>query len=165
MVKRLTHNLGALLSFEPGRYLVGNAGVLVARVVYVKNGVTSRFIILDAAMNDLVRPALYDAFHAILPLDGPPPRRGLKPADVVGPICETGDTFAQRRLLPPLEAGDRVALMSTGAYGAAMGSGYNTRLPAPEVLVRGAEFAVVRPRPSFEAVLAQDQMPPWLIGN
>jgi diaminopimelate decarboxylase len=162
MVKRVTGNLGAQLSFEPGRYLVGNAGVLVARVIYIKKGVAHRFVILDAAMNDLVRPALYDAWHEILPLDGPAPRRGMKEADVVGPICETGDSFAVKRRLPPLKAGDLVALMSAGAYGASMSSGYNTRLPAPEVLVCGAQFAVIRPRPSYDAVLMQDQVPPWL---
>jgi diaminopimelate decarboxylase len=165
MVTRIAGNLGAAISFEPGRAIVGNAGVLVASVVYVKQGVAHRFIILDAAMNDLVRPALYDAWHAILPLKGPAPRRGMKEADVVGPVCETGDTFAQKRLMPPLAAGDRVALMSAGAYGASMSSGYNTRLPAPEVLVRGAEFAVIRPRPSYEAVLAADHIPSWLAEN
>jgi diaminopimelate decarboxylase len=162
MVKRVTGNLGAQLAFEPGRYLVGNAGVLVSRVIYVKKGVTRRFVILDAAMNDLVRPALYDAWHEILPLKGPPPRAGMKDTDVVGPICETGDSFAVQRKLPPFEAGDGVALMSAGAYGASMSSGYNTRLPAPEVLVRGAEFAVIRPRLNYDAILAEDRVPPWL---
>ncbi|HKT16707.1 MAG TPA: diaminopimelate decarboxylase [Stellaceae bacterium] len=162
MVKRITGNLGATLAFEPGRALVGNAGALVARVVHIKQGVTRRFVILDAAMNDLMRPALYDAWHEILPLRGASARRSVKAADVVGPICETGDSFAMQRKLPALEAGDGVALMSAGAYGASMGSAYNTRLPAPEVLVRGAQFTVIRPRPSYEAVLAQDRMPSWL---
>jgi len=162
MVKRVTGNLGAQLSFEPGRYLVGNAGVLVARVIYVKQGVAHRFVILDAAMNDLMRPALYDAWHEILPLRGPARRRGMKDTDVVGPICETGDTFAVKRKLPPLAAGDLVALMSAGAYGASMSSGYNSRLLVPEVLVSGKQFAVIRPRLSYDAVLKQDQMPPWL---
>ncbi len=161
-VKRITSNLGATLAFEPGRWLVGNAGALVTSVVYVKKGVTRRFIILDGGMNDLVRPALYDAWHEILPLTEPRGRAAKKPADIVGPICETGDSFAIQRAIPPLEAGNRVALMSAGAYGASMGSGYNTRLPAPEVLVRGAEFAVIRPRPSYEAVLSQERMAPWL---
>ena len=162
MVKRVTGNLGATLAFEPGRALVGNAGVLVARVVRVKQGVTHRFVILDAAMNDLVRPALYDAWHEILPLRGPARRRGFKAADIVGPICETGDSFAMQRKLPVLEAGDGIALMSAGAYGASMSSAYNTRLPAPEVLVRGAQFTAIRPRSSYEAMLAQDRMPSWL---
>ena len=162
MVARIAGNLGAALSFEPGRALVGNAGVLVAQVIYVKQGVTRRFVILDAAMNDLMRPALYDAWHEILPLKGPAPRRGMKEADIVGPVCETGDTFAAKRKIPPLDPGDRVALMSAGAYGASMSSGYNTRLPAPEVLVSGARFAVIRPRPSYQAVLGEDRVPPWL---
>jgi len=162
MVKRVTGNLGATLAFEPGRALVANAGVLVARVLHVKRGVTRRFVILDAAMNDLMRPALYDAWHEILPLRGPAARRGAKPVDIVGPVCETGDSFAVQRKLPALEAGDGVALMSAGAYGASMSSAYNTRLPAPEVLVRGAQFTVIRPRSSYEAILAQDRMPSWL---
>ncbi|HEY3920207.1 MAG TPA: diaminopimelate decarboxylase [Stellaceae bacterium] len=165
MVARIAGNLGAALSFEPGRALVGNAGVLVAQVVYVKQGMTRRFVILDAAMNDLMRPALYDAWHEILPLKGPAPRRGMKEADIVGPVCETGDTFAAKRKIPPLSAGDRIALMSAGAYGASMSSGYNTRLPAPEVLVSGARFAVIRPRPSYQAVLGEDRVPPWLTKN
>jgi len=162
LVKRLTHGLGASLAFEPGRFIVGNAGVLVARVVYVKEGMARRFVILDAAMNDLIRPALYDAWHEIVPITAPAPNAARMPVDVVGPVCETADTFAVARPLPPLFAGDRVALLSAGAYGAAMRSEYNTRLAVPEVLVRGSEFAVIRPRPSYEAVLAQDRMPSWL---
>jgi diaminopimelate decarboxylase len=161
-VARICGNLGAKLSFEPGRAIVGNAGVLVARVIYVKQGVSHRFVIIDAAMNDLIRPALYDAWHEILPLKQATSRRGWKEADIVGPVCETGDTFAAKRKLPPLAAGDGVALMSAGAYGASMSSGYNTRLPAPEVLVNGAQFAVIRPRPSYQAVLGEDRVPPWL---
>jgi diaminopimelate decarboxylase len=161
-VTRIFGNLGAALSFEPGRAIVGNAGVLLAKVVFVKQGVSHRFVILDAAMNDLIRPALYEAWHDILPLKAPASRRGMKEADVVGPVCETGDTFAAKRKLPPLSAGDRVALMSAGAYGASMSSGYNTRLPAPEVLVNGGQFAVIRPRPSYQAVLGEDRIPPWL---
>jgi diaminopimelate decarboxylase len=162
MVTRIFGNLGAQLSFEPGRAIVGNAGVLLAKVVYIKQGVSHRFVILDAAMNDLIRPALYEAWHEILPLKSPPARRGMREADVVGPVCETGDTFAAKRKLPPLSAGDRVALMSAGAYGASMSSGYNTRLPAPEVLVNGGQFAVIRPRRSYQAVLGEDRIPPWL---
>jgi diaminopimelate decarboxylase len=165
MVARICGNLGAQLSFEPGRAIIGNAGVLVASVVYVKQGVSHRFVILDAAMNDLIRPALYDAWHEILPLKQPTSRRGMKEADIVGPVCETGDTFAAKRKLPPLAAGERVALMSAGAYGASMSSGYNTRLPAPEVLVNGAQFAVIRPRPSYQTVLGEDRVPPWLAKN
>ncbi len=165
LVRRLAGPLNLRLGFEPGRLIVGNAGALVARVLYVKEGVTRRFVILDAAMNDLMRPALYDAWHEIVPLAAPAPGAPLGPADVVGPVCETGDSFATARNLPPLEAGDFVALLSAGAYGAAMGSAYNTRLPTPEVLVRGSAFEVIRPRPGYDEVLAQDRMPSWLAGR
>jgi diaminopimelate decarboxylase len=161
MVKRVTQGLEAELEFEPGRWMVGNAGVLVARVLYVKEGVARRFLIQDAAMNDLVRPALYDAWHDIVPLREPAPGAERRPIDVVGPVCETGDTFAAQRPLPPMAAGELIALLSAGAYGAAMSSSYNTRLMVPEVLVRGGEFAVIRPRPRFEELLAQDRMPDW----
>jgi diaminopimelate decarboxylase len=162
MAKRVTGNTGLGLAFEPGRALVGNAGVLVSRVLYVKDGVESRFVIVDAAMNDLIRPALYDAWHEIVPLAEPAPGAPLAPADLVGPVCETGDSFAASRPLPPLAMGDLVALLSAGAYGASMSSGYNTRLPVAEVLVRGDQFEVIRPRPSYEQVLAQDRLPYWL---
>ena len=162
LAQRLTAGLGLAVAIEPGRAIVGNAGVLVSRVVYVKEGVTRRFVIIDAAMNDLIRPALYDAWHDILPLAAPPAGARLQPADVVGPVCETGDSFAVERLLPPLGPGDLVALMSAGAYGAVMSSGYNTRLLVPEILVRGDEFAVIRERPSYDSVLAQDRLPAWL---
>jgi diaminopimelate decarboxylase len=162
LVKRFTDGLGASLAFEPGRAIVGNAGVLLARVLYVKEGATRRFVVIDAAMNDLMRPALYDAWHAVLPLAAPQAGAPYAPADLVGPVCETGDSFAVARPLPPLASGDFVALLSAGAYGAVMGSGYNTRLPAPEVLVRGSEYGVVRQRPSYEQVLAQDRLPKWL---
>ncbi len=123
MVRRLAGPLNVRLAFEPGRFIVGNAGVLVARVLYVKEGVTRRFVVLDAAMNDLVRPAMYDAWHEIVPLASPAPGAALAPADVVGPVCETGDSFAAARPLPPLAAGDLVALLSAGAYGAVDGFG------------------------------------------
>ncbi len=162
LARRLTHNLGFQLSFEPGRALVANAGILLARVIYVKQGVTRRFIIQDAAMNDLIRPALYEAWHEIVPVREPLPGAPREPADVVGPICESGDLLALARPLPPTAAGDLLAIMSAGAYGAVMSSGYNTRLLVPEVLVHNDEFAVVRPRPSYEDVLGQDRVPPWL---
>jgi len=148
-------------AFEPGRMIAANAGVLVARVLHVNARPEGRrFVVLDAAMNDLLRPAMYDAYHDIRPVT---PRQGEPQAyDVVGPICETGDTFARDRLLPPLEAGDLVAFMSAGAYGAAMSSEYNSRLLAPEVLVRGDQFAVVRPRPTYEDMLARERPAPWL---
>jgi len=148
-------------AFEPGRMIAANAGVLVARVLHVNARPEGRrFVVLDAAMNDLLRPAMYDAYHDIRPVT---PRQGEPQAyDVVGPICETSDTFTRDRLLPSLEAGDLVAFMSAGAYGAAMSSEYNSRLLAPEVLVRGDQFAVVRPRPTYEDMLARERPAPWL---
>jgi diaminopimelate decarboxylase len=148
-------------AFEPGRMIVANAGVLVARVLHVNARPEGRkFLVLDAAMNDLLRPAMYDAYHDIRPVR---PREGEAVTyDVVGPICETGDTFTRDRALPPLEAGDLIAFMSAGAYGAAMSSEYNSRLLAPEVLVKGDAFALVRPRPTYEDMLAREQPAPWL---
>ena len=148
-------------AFEPGRMIAANAGVLVARVLHVNARPDGRrFLVLDAAMNDLLRPAMYDAYHDIRPVA---PREGEpSPYDVVGPICETGDTFTRDRLLPPLEAGDLVAFMTAGAYGAAMSSEYNSRLLAPEVLVKGADYAVVRPRPTYDDMLARERTAPWL---
>ncbi|HWA64049.1 MAG TPA: diaminopimelate decarboxylase [Caulobacteraceae bacterium] len=161
MLARTVAGLGVQLAFEPGRVIVANAGVLLARVLHVNARPDGRrFLVLDAGMNDLIRPAMYDAFHDIRPVR---PREGEAVAyDVVGPICETGDTFTRDRLLPPLKAGDLVAFMSAGAYGAAMSSEYNSRPLVPEVLVRGAEFAVVRPRPTYEEMLAREPMAPWL---
>ena len=149
-------------AFEPGRVLCGPAGLLVARVVYVKEGASRRFVILDAAMNDLIRPALYEAWHDIVPVRLPSAGAVLSPADVVGPVCETGDTFATERDLPPLAEGDLVALTSAGAYGAVMSSTYNSRLLVPEVMASGSRYAVIRPRPSYEAMLALDAIPDWL---
>jgi diaminopimelate decarboxylase len=162
MVKSVTDGIGAELEFEPGRWMVGNAGVLVARVLYVKDGVARRFLIQDAAMNDLIRPALYEAWHEVVPVREPAPGAEKRPIDVVGPVCETGDTFAAQRLLPPVAPGELIALLSAGAYGAVMSSSYNTRLMVPEVLVRGGAFAVIRPRPTFEELLSEDRMPDWL---
>jgi diaminopimelate decarboxylase len=162
MVKRVTEGLDVALAFEPGRWIVGNAGVLVTRVLHVKHGATRRFVVVDAAMNDLIRPALYDAWHEIVPVVAPQPGAALQPVDVVGPVCETGDSFAAQRALPPLVAGDLIALLSAGAYGAVMSSSYNSRPLVPEVLVRGDIFAVIRPRPSYEEILSQDKIPEWL---
>jgi diaminopimelate decarboxylase len=145
--------------------LVGPAGLMVAKVVYVKRGAARPFLIVDAAMNDLIRPALYDAWHEIVPVRAPAPGVALQPVDVVGPICETGDSFATQRALPPLVSGDLVALLSAGAYGAVMSSSYNSRPLVPEVLVRGDAFAVIRTRPSYEEILSQDKMPEWLAGR
>lgn len=162
LVKRLTEELDVGLDFAPGRWMVGNAGALVARVLYVKEGAARRFLVQDAAMNDLIRPSLYEAWHEIVPVRAPPADAERLPIDVVGPVCETGDSFAAQRPLPPMAAGDLLALLSAGAYGAVMGSSYNSRLMAPEVLVRGDQFAVIRPRPGYAALLSQDKMPDWL---
>ncbi len=162
IVGEATAGLGAELAFEPGRALVGNAGILVTRVVYVKDAPGRRFVVIDAAMNDLIRPMLYEAWHDILPLRQSDPAAALAPADVVGPICESTDTFARDRDLPPLREGDLLAIMSAGAYGAVMSSTYNGRLLVPEVMVRGTEAAVIRPRTSFAELIAQDRLPPWL---
>ena len=160
--REATEGLEAELVFEPGRLLVGNAGVLLTRVVYVKEGSTRRYVIVDAAMNDLIRPMLYEAWHEILPARAPAPGAESAPVDIVGPICETTDTFARGRPLPPVAPGDLLTILSTGAYSAVMSSSYNARLPAPEILVRGGRFAVVRQRPDHEALISQDRMPDWL---
>ena len=161
MVGRVTEGLDVQLAFEPGRVIAANAGVLVARVQHVNvRPEGRRFVVLDAAMNDLVRPAMYDAYHDLRPLK---PRAGDAVVyDVVGPVCETGDTFTRDRPLPPLEAGDLVAFMSAGAYGSAMASEYNSRPLVPEVLVKGDQWAVVRPRPSYAEMLERERPAPWL---
>jgi diaminopimelate decarboxylase len=161
MIGRVTRGLEVQLAFEPGRMIAANAGVLVAQVNHVHERPEGRkFLVLDAAMNDLLRPAMYDAYHDIRPVR---PREGVPVTyDVVGPVCETGDTFTRDRPLPPLEAGDLVAFMSAGAYGAAMASEYNSRLLVPEVLVKGDDFAVVRPRPTYDDMLARERSAPWL---
>ena len=162
IIRRRLGGLGARILVEPGRVLVGNAGILVSEVVYVKAGATKTFVILDAAMNDLIRPTLYDAHHDILPLRQPDLAAEPMVADVVGGICETGDYLALGRRLPPLAAGDLVSIMTTGAYGAVEGSTYNTRLLAAEVMVNGSQWAVVRPRQSYEDLIGMDRMAPWL---
>lgn len=162
MIKETVGHLGCEIEIEPGRLIAGNAGILVSEVIYVKEGEDRRFLILDAAMNDLVRPAMYDAYHDIIPLREPEP--GVPPAtfDVVGPVCESGDTFAKAREMADVSAGDLVAFRSAGAYAAAMSSEYNSRPLIPEVLVRGDRFAVIRPRPSYEDMIARDKIPTWL---
>ncbi|MDP4033228.1 MAG: diaminopimelate decarboxylase [Pseudorhodobacter sp.] len=162
LIKRTLGHLGCEIEIEPGRLIAGNAGVLVAAVIYVKEGEDRDFLILDAAMNDLVRPAMYGAHHDIIPLVEPRPGSEPQPYDVVGPVCETGDTFARARLLAPLAAGDRVAFRSAGAYGAVMASEYNSRPLIPEVLVQGDHFAVIRDRPTFDEILNRDTIPEWL---
>ncbi len=162
LVKRHTHNLGLGLVFEIGRMLVANAGILVTRVLYVKEGEGKRFVIVDAAMNDLIRPTLYDAHHEILPVREAKSGEGQIVADVVGPVCESGDFLALGRRLPALKPGDLVAVMTAGAYGAVQASTYNTRALVPEVLVKGGEFAIVRPRVDADALIALDRVPDWL---
>ena len=161
LVAECVGSLGCALTLEPGRSIVGEAGVLVGRVLYVKDGATRRFVIVDAAMNDLIRPALYDAHHDILPLREAPGAARAR-ADIVGPVCESSDTFARARDLPPLEAGDLLAFASAGAYGAVMASTYNSRLLVPEVLIDGDRFALVRPRMTYAEMLARDRIPDWL---
>ncbi len=158
-------SLGALdlpLLLEPGRMICGNAGVLVARVIGTKQAEDARFVIVDAAMNDLIRPAMYDGHHEILPVQEAPADTLRTAASVVGPVCESADIFARDRLLPPLKAGDLVAFMTAGAYGAVMASTYNSRRLVPEVLVKGSRHAVVRPRQSWEDLLGRDRVADWL---
>lgn len=156
--------LGVRLLFEPGRIIAGNAGVLVSEVIYVKHGEAKDFVILDAGMNDLIRPTLYDAWHDMLPLTEAPVDAPRLRADVVGPVCESGDRFATDRDLPLLAAGDRLAILSAGAYGAVQASTYNARPFAAEVLVRGGEWEVVRARQTYDALLADNRLPGWLGG-
>ncbi|HEY4134931.1 MAG TPA: diaminopimelate decarboxylase [Alphaproteobacteria bacterium] len=162
VVKETVGQLGCELTFEPGRLLVGNAGVLISRVLYVKDGSDRRFVIVDAAMNDLMRPALYEAWHDIRPLAEPAKGAAIAPVDVVGPVCETTDIFAKDRSLPPLGADDLVAFGSAGAYGAVMASDYNSRPLVPEVLVKGGDYAVIRPRQTYDEMLGRDRLPAWL---
>ena len=162
MIKRTLGDLGCEIEIEPGRLISGNSGVLVSQVIYVKNGEGRDFLILDAAMNDLVRPSMYDAHHDIIAVAEPAPGAPTQPFDVVGPVCETGDTFAKARDLPLLAEGDLVAFRSAGAYGAVMASEYNSRPLVPEVLVRDDQFAVIRRRPSFDEILKRDSIPEWL---
>ena len=162
LIKRCVGHLGCEVQIEPGRLISGNSGVLVSKVIYVKQGEGRDFVILDAAMNDLVRPSMYGAHHDIVPLHEPAPGTETQLYDVVGPVCETGDTFAKARALPPLSDGDLVAFRSAGAYGAVMASEYNSRPLVPEVLVRDDQFAVIRPRPTYDDILNRDTIPAWL---
>ena len=160
MVGRQTAGLGCTLTFEPGRRLVGEAGVLVGEVILVKPGAAKTFVVVDAAMNDLIRPTLYEAWHDILPVRERPAAATIR-CDIVGPICESGDFLAQDRDLAPLAAGDLVVIRSAGAYGAVMASSYNSRPLAPEVMVDGTRFAVTRPRPTIDEMLSAERFPPW----
>jgi diaminopimelate decarboxylase len=148
--------------FEPGRMIVGNAGILVTRVIYVKPGDAKNFVVIDAAMNDLIRPTLYEAHHDILPVREAGKGARTIVADVVGPVCETGDYLALDRTLPEPKAGDLLAIMTAGAYGAVQSGTYNTRALVPEVLVKGGQYAVVRPRVEVDDLIAMDRPAPWL---
>ncbi len=160
MVQRVVGHLGCKIIIEPGRLLVGNAGILVSKVIYVKQGENRKFLIIDAAMNDLVRPSMYDAFHEIVPVTETDDL--ISAYDVVGPVCETGDTFALDRDMPALKGGDLVAIRTAGAYGAVMASTYNTRPLIPEVLVKDGDYAIVRGRPDYDEIIGLDNLPKWL---
>jgi diaminopimelate decarboxylase len=162
LIKRTVGDLGCEIEIEPGRLISGNAGILVSQVIFVKSGDGREFLILDAAMNDLIRPAMYGAYHDILAVNEPTAGVDMAPYDIVGPVCESGDTFAKARNMPPLSAGDLVAFRSAGAYGAVMSSEYNTRPLIPEVLVKDDQFAVIRSRPTFEEIINRDTVPEWL---
>ncbi len=162
IVKKHVSKLGLKVIFEPGRLIVGNAGILVSEVIYVKEGEAKNFVIVDAAMNDLIRPTLYDAFHDIKPVVQPPANAPRLTADIVGPICESGDYLGHDRELPKLKSGDLVAVSTAGAYGAVQSGTYNTRLLVPEVLVNGDRFAVVRERRTYEELIGLDSVPDWL---
>jgi diaminopimelate decarboxylase len=162
MIREELGHLGCEIEIEPGRLIVGNAGVMVSQVIYVKQGEGRDFLIVDGAMNDLIRPAMYDAHHDIVPVVEPAPGIESHVYDVVGPVCETGDTFARQRALPAVKAGDLIAFRSAGAYGAVMASEYNTRPLIPEVLVKGDQFAVIRRRPTFDEMINRDTIPEWL---
>jgi diaminopimelate decarboxylase len=161
-VRQHTQGLDCRLIFEPGRLLAGNAGILVTAVIYVKEGADRTFIIVDAAMNDLIRPTLYDAYHEIQAVDESSANSPRITVDVAGPVCETGDYFALARDMPQPKAGDLLAIMSAGAYGAVQSGTYNSRLLVPEVLVNGEKFAIIRPRPRYEDLIGLDHMPKWL---
>jgi diaminopimelate decarboxylase len=162
MVERTVGHPGCEIEIEPGRLIAGNAGLMVSEVIYVKSGEGRDFLILDGAMNDLIRPAMYDAYHDIVPVIEPAPGTEQAPIDIVGPVCESGDTFAKQRMMPPVAAGDLVAFRSAGAYGAVMSSEYNSRPLIPEVLVHSDQYAVIRPRPTFDEMINRDTIPSWL---
>ena len=162
LVKKTLGHLGCEIEIEPGRLIAGNAGIMVSKVIYVKSGEGRDFLILDGAMNDLIRPAMYEAYHDIVAVQEPAAGVEQQAYDIVGPVCESGDTFAKQRNMPPLKSGDLVAFRSAGAYGAVMSSEYNTRPLIPEVLVNGDQFAVIRERPSFDEIINRDTIPSWL---
>ncbi|MEM9639021.1 MAG: diaminopimelate decarboxylase [Pseudomonadota bacterium] len=162
LVKKTLGHLDCEVEIEPGRLIAGNAGLMVSEVIYVKSGEDRDFLIIDGAMNDLIRPAMYEAYHDIVPVIEPEPGTEQAPFDIVGPVCESGDTFAKGRMMPPVAAGELVAFRSAGAYGAVMSSEYNSRPLIPEVLVNKDQFAVIRRRPTFDEMINRDTIPEWL---
>jgi diaminopimelate decarboxylase len=162
MVKRVMAGLDVEIQIEPGRLIAGNAGMLVSQIIYIKNGLSRDFLIIDAAMNDLIRPAMYEAWHDIVPVVEPRAGAEQAPFDIVGPVCESGDTFAKTRMLPRVAPDDLVAFRSAGAYGAVMSSEYNTRPLIPEVMVKGDDMAIIRPRPSLDDIINRDNVPDWI---
>lgn len=163
LIKRTVGDLGCEIEIEPGRLISGNAGIMVSKVIYVKSGEGRDFLILDAAMNDLVRPSMYDAHHDIVPVVEPVPGEDQQIFDIVGPVCESGDTFARQRAIPPVVPGDLVAFRSAGAYGAVMASEYNSRPLIPEVLVQGDDWSVIRERPTLDDMIGRDKVPDWVL--
>jgi diaminopimelate decarboxylase len=161
MVRETLGGLDCKLIMEPGRMIAGNAGILVTRVIHVKHAPGKRFIIVDAAMNDLIRPTLYDAWHDIIPVTQARTSTPNSPADIVGPVCESGDYLAQDRPFPDVEPGDLIAVMTAGAYGAVQACTYNTRLLVPEVLVNGEHYALIRPRQSYDDLIGLDRLAAW----
>ena len=162
IVRDVFGDMNVALTFEPGRRLTGEAGVLVTRVIYVKESGCRKFAVVDAAINYLIRPTLYEAWHDIDPVARPADDAARPPVDIVGPVCETGDVFAVQRDMPPLAAGDLLAVRSAGAYGAVMSSTYNSRLLIPETMVNGAQDAVIRPRTDYDTLIGQDVVPGWV---
>ena len=161
LIREKVGHLGCEIEIEPGRFITGNAGLLVSEVIYVKEGEDREFLIVDGAMNDLIRPAMYGAHHEIVPLVEPTTGVNYQIYDVVGPVCESGDTFAKGRALPQMQAGELIAFRSAGAYGAVMASEYNSRPLVPEVMVKGDQFAIIRARPSLEDIIKRDIIPEW----
>ncbi|MCW8914405.1 MAG: diaminopimelate decarboxylase [Magnetovibrio sp.] len=164
VVRETLSDVGVELVLEPGRMIAGNSGILVSRVIYVKEGSTRTFLIADAGMNDLIRPTLYSAFHKIIPEKEPAQDAELIDVDVVGPICETGDTFAKGRKMAKVEAGDLLVMRTAGAYGAVQSNTYNTRALIPEVMVNGDKYVIVRERVCIDDIIALDRVPDWLDG-
>lgn len=162
LVKKHIAPLGITVILEPGRSIVGNAGVLVTSVVYFKKGKERNFVVVDAAMNDFMRPTLYEAWHNVVPVKKTPLNAAMINADIVGPVCETGDYLALDRCLPILEAGDLLAITGAGAYGAVMANTYNSRLLVPEVLVQDTRYAIVRPRLDYTQLIGFDHIPDWI---